>query len=126
MYDDKQLLIQRWLEYSCQGKSWYEYLVSYGYQKYAIYGAGDLGRYLAMELDRSAIKIQCFIDRRAHEINSFMNHDVLTLEEFLEKDHTTDAIIVSVSAANEEVLNQVMRVRPSLPVMSLRDMLYEM
>lgn len=123
--DEKMKTIIKWLENEVNGKNWDEYLKSYGYKKIAIYGAGDLGKYLIWALNRSNLEISCVIDRRASEIEVFEHHEVYTLESFLEKNIETDAIVVTAINAYEEVLEHVARIRPELPVLFLRDMVYE-
>lgn len=124
--DDKWILINKWLENQCNGKYWRDYLATYGYKKVAIYGAGDLGKYLFMELRNSSIEVTTFIDRRAEEIVKFMNMPVITMADFENNHSDVQAVIVSVSAANQEVLDRLVRSLPEMPVMSLRDMIYEM
>ena len=108
------------------GKKWDMYFESYGYKNLTVYGAGDLGKYLIWALDRSDVKINCVLDRRAGEIEMFENMPVYTLESFLGKNIDTDAIVVTVINAYEEVLKSVAIARPELPVMFLRDMVYEL
>lgn len=123
--DEKIKTIIKWLENEINGKSWDEYLKSYGYKKITIYGAGDLGKYLIWALNRSDLQINCVIDRRAREIETFEHHAVYTLETFFKKSIDTDAIIVTAINAYGEVLEYVARIRPELPVLFLRDMVYE-
>ena len=123
--DEKIKTIIKWLENEVKGKGWEEYLKTYGYKKVAVYGAGDLGKYLIWALNGSNIEISCVIDRRASEIELFENHTVHTLESFIEKNIDTDAIIVTAISAYEEVLEYVTGLRPELPVLFLRDMVYE-
>lgn len=123
---DKQILIQKWLENSCNGKTWSDMLASYGIQKIDIYGAGDLGKYLTLELEQSDIHIRCFIDRRGNEIMEYMGYPTYTMGEYLKLPLETDAIVVTVEAADEEVLETMVRAKPEMPVLSLKDILYEM
>lgn len=123
--DNKYVLIQKWLENQCNKKYWSDYLAVYKYDKIAIYGAGDLGRYLAMELKDSKIEIICFVDKRANELLKILNYPVVTFEDFINNYDAADAVIVSVTSAYEEVLEKIVDKSPEMPVMSLKDMLYE-
>lgn len=123
--DEKIKTIIKWLENEVNGKRWDEYLKTYGYKKITVYGAGDLGKYLIWALNGSSLEISCVIDRRAKEIEFFENHTVYTLESFFEKDIDTDVIVVTAINAYGEVLEYVTKLRPDLPVLFLRDMVYE-
>jgi prephenate dehydrogenase len=124
--DEKTKTITKWLENEVKGKRWDNYFESYGYKHLVVYGAGDLGKYLIWSLRGTNIAIDCVLDQRADEIETFENIAVYTLEEFLEKNRKTDAIVVTVINAYDEVLKLVADKRTELPVMSLRDMVYEM
>lgn len=127
--DEKPILIMRWLENQCDGKYWRDYLSSYHYHRISIYGAGYLGCCLARELKNSSIEIVEFIDQRAREMNKIMNIPVVTIDEFINshnvRDNKTEAVIVSIMAY-DNIMNQLLREIPEMPVMSLRDMIYEM
>lgn len=125
MMDKNYIIIQKWLENQCNKKYWSDYLAVYKYDKIAIYGAGDLGRYLAMELMDSKIEIICFVDKRANELLNIMNYPVVTFEDFINNYGAVDAIIVSATSAYEEFLEKIVDKNPEMPVMSLKDMLYE-
>ena len=124
--DEKIKTIIGWLENEVTGNRWDDYLTSYGYRKIVVYCAGDLGKYLIWALERSNIEISCVIDRRASEIEAFEGYMVYTLDSFFEKDIDTDAVVVTAINAYGEVLERVTKIRPELPVMFLRDMVYEL
>jgi hypothetical protein len=124
--DEKQRVIVKWLENEIKGKKWTDYILSYGYKNISIYGAGDLGKYLIWELRNSDININSVIDRRAGDIGIFEGYQVFTLEAFLQTEKETDAIIVTAVTAYDEVLRSVAEKRIELPVMSLRDMVFEL
>lgn len=124
--DEKQKVIVKWLENEVKGKRWNTYFLTYGYTNVTIYGAGDLGKLLIWALKDSEIDINCVIDRRASEIKKFEAYNVYTLDEFLNKSVETDAIVVTAINAYDEVLKIVAERRIDLPVMFLRDMVYEL
>lgn len=121
------MIVRKWLENQCNGKYWKDYLHTYGYSKIALYGAGELGRYLAMELRSSEIKVIVYVDRNAHELKEVYHIPVVTLEEFIRTfGHEVDALIVTAVSTDREVLHEMVCRLPELPVMSLRDMIFEM
>ena len=124
--DEKQKVIVKWLENEVKGKKWNIYFESYEYKNLTIYGAGDLGKYLIWALHNTDISVNCVIDHRADEKRKFESYDVYTLDEFLESSIETDAIVVTTPDAYEDVLTTVTRNRTDLPVMFLRDMIYEL
>lgn len=124
--DEKEKVIIKWLENEVKGKKWNNYFESYEYKILAIYGAGDLGRMLIWALHDSSVEINCVIDRRADEIKKFESYDVYTLDEYLKRNIKTDAIVVTAMNAYKEVLGIVGKNRIDLPVMFLRDMVYEL
>ena len=124
--DEKQKVIVKWLENEVKGKRWDTYFSSYEYYNLTIYGAGDLGKMLIWALSESEIKVNCVIDRRARELKQFEFYDVFTLDEFLGNNIDTDAIVVTAINAYEEVLQSVAKCKIDLPVMFLRDMVYEL
>lgn len=120
------MIVRKWLENQLNGKYWKNYLGTYGYRKIAIYGAGELGRYLAMELRSSEVEVLNYIDRNAHELNEVMHIPVVTLDEFINTfGKESDAIIVTAISADHDVLHEIVCRLPELPVMSLRDMIFE-
>ncbi|MBS5958073.1 MAG: hypothetical protein KIC73_14310 [Clostridiales bacterium] len=123
--NNKYILVEKWLENLCNNRYWSEYLSRYNYNKIAIYGAGDLGRYLTMELKDSKIDIICFVDIRAKELITVLGHPVITLDDFINNYNYVDALIVSVPSVYDELMNKIVEEIPEMPVMSLKDMLYE-
>lgn len=116
----------KWLENEVKGKKWDTYFESYGYKNLVIYGAGDLGKLLIWALRGSTISVSCVIDRRADEISKFESYDVYTLDEFFKTNIEPDAIVVTALNAYEEVLTTAAHKQIDLPVMFLRDMVYEL
>ncbi len=124
--DEKTKTIIKWLENEVKGKKWDSYIETYGYHKIAIYGAGDLGKYLIWELKNSKIEIECVIDRRASELRIFESYKVYTIEDFLTQITDVDAIIVTAISAYNDVFNRIVEKGVDLPVLNLRDMVYEL
>jgi len=124
--DEKQRVMVKWLENEVKGKKWTDYILSYGYKNISVYGAGDLGKYLIWEFRNSDIHINSVIDRRAEDIVTFEGYPVYTIEAFLEAGMETDAIIVTTVTGYDDVLKTVAEKRIELPVMSLRDMVFEL
>lgn len=124
--DEKQKVIIKWLENEVKGKKWDSYFASYKYKNITIYGAGDLGKLLIWALEGTEIVVNYVIDRRASEIVRIGNIEVLDLDVFLSKEIKTDAIVVTAITAYDDVLKTVAKSRINLPVMFLRDMVYEL
>lgn len=124
--DEKIKTIIKWLENEVKGKKWDSYITTYGYHNIAIYGAGDLGKYLIWELKNSKIEIECVIDRRASELRMFESYKVYTIEDFLTQDNKVDAIVVTAVSAYDDVFNKIVEEGIDLPVLNLRDMVYEL
>lgn len=121
------MVVRKWLENQLNGKLWENYLSSYSYKKIAVYGAGELGRYFAMELKSGEIQILTYVDRNAHALNNILGIPVVTLDEFMDNySGEEDALIVTAPSADDDVLQTVVCKIPDLPVMSLRDMIFEM
>lgn len=125
--ENRHMIVRKWLENQCNGKYWKDYLKTYGYSEIAIYGAGELGRYLVMELQSSEIRVIVYVDRNANELNEVLHIPVITLDEFISIfGNKVDALIVTATSADREVLREIVCRVPDLPVMSLRDMIFEM
>ena len=124
--DEKQKVMIKWLENETKGKRWNTYFLTYDYKNITVYGAGDLGKLLIWELKDSEVKVNSVIDRRANEIVEYESLTVYGLDEFLESDIKTDAIVVTALNAYEEVLKKTAEKRIDLPVLFLRDMVYEL
>ena len=124
--DEKMKTIIKWLENEVKGEKRGSYIETSGYHHVAIYGAGDLGKYLIWELKKSNIKIECIIDRRAAELERFETYKIYSLEEFLDRTIDVDAIIVTAVSAYDDVLNKIVEKSVDLPVLNLRDMVYEL
>ncbi len=124
--EENSVIIRKWLENQCDKKYWSDYLQTYHYSTIAIYGCGELGKYMARDLKDTPVKVSCFIDQKAEALRNVMGIPVLTLKDFLSRQNGTDAIIVSVLRADRDILEQVCREDEKMPVMSLRDMIYEL
>lgn len=124
--DEKIKTMIKWLENEVKGKRWTEYFASYGYKKIAVYGAGELGKMLMWSLKDSGIAINCVIDCRAHELIEHESYSVYTLDEFLSSNIETDAIVVTAISAYDDVLKCVVKKNKDIPILFLRDMVYEL
>ena len=124
--DNNYNVIMKWFENLLDKKQWSDYLAGYGYKKIAIYGAGELGKNLNRELNGTEVSVVCFIDKNAERIGHILDKKVYTLDRFFEEKIECDAIVVSVLSADRSVMLDVLKIDPVMPVLSLRDMIYEM
>lgn len=79
-----------------------------------------------MGVKNSKIEIECVIDRRASELRMFESYKVYTIEDFLTQDNKVDAIVVTAVSAYNDVFNKIVEEGIDLPVLNLRDMVYEL
>lgn len=124
--DERVKTMIKWLENEVKGKRWTKYFNSYGYKNIAIYGAGELGKMLMWAMKDSEIAINCVIDRRAHELKGYESYSVYTLDEFLSANIETDAIVVTAISAYDDVLKCIVKKNVDIPILFLRDMVYEL
>lgn len=124
-----EIIIQNWLENKIHNKSIGNYLGTYSYKKVAIYGIGKLGELLYKELETSSIGVVAFLTNN-HVYQYFMENTVVVrLDDFLKTnviDASVDAIIVTQQEDYETVLLDTLATVPWLPVVSLKDIIYEM
>jgi hypothetical protein len=114
---------KRWLENRNNGKKFDEYLLEFGYNSVAIYGAGDLGAILYNEI-KLKLEILYFIDRNAETIQSIDGLPVLLPCQLLCAE-MADVVIVTVMNNFQEISNAILAQRPCQPILALRDAVYE-
>lgn len=124
--DEKNIIIKKWLENLCKKKYWSDYLAEYGYYNIAIYGAGDIGRCLEWELKDTKINVVFFIDKKAEFMREIDHVPVILMDELPLKQDLVDAIVVTIPYLDKKILTDVLCINSDLPVMSLRDMVFEL
>ena len=121
---DSFITMKRWLENIYDGKHISDYLLSCGYNNIAIYGVGDIGKLLYREIKGSSVKVQYFADRNAEAIRRYDGIKVILPIE-ISTAEDVDIIIVSVTGAYDAINKVLMENYPQLPVVSLKDLVYE-
>lgn len=113
-------LYNQWLTNKQEGKTIVDYLNKVGIKMVAIYGMNYVGERLYDELKNSDIEVKYAIDKNADIM--YEELDIVTPEEEFEE---VDAVIVTATfyfEAIEEMLGKKME----CPILSLKDVLYEM
>lgn len=116
---DLYLMMNQWVKIKQEGKSILSYFKDNGYKKIAIYGMNYAGNTLLRELKTSEILAVYGIDKKANEI--YADIDVFSPDEPLEE---VDCIIVTAISFFEEIKEEL-KMKVKCPVISLKDILYE-
>ena len=91
-------ILNQWLRLKQESKSLEKYFVDNNYKTIAIYGMGELGNRLFMELKDTNIKVRYAVDQNADE--TYSDLEIISKEDnFLE----VDAIIVTAIFAFDEI-----------------------
>lgn len=99
------LLYDRWMYNVIKKEQLTEFLYKQGNTKVAIYGMGELGQQVAMDLTRDdRIILEAIIDMNADYIDS--DFKLVTLDKFQE---SVDLIIVTVACPSNDLVNKIKR-----------------
>ncbi|HCT92618.1 MAG TPA: hypothetical protein DF613_14750 [Lachnospiraceae bacterium] len=112
-------LMSYWMALKQRGVDLAVYLQKKGYGRIAIYGMGNLGHTLSMELKGSSVSVAYVIDQHAE--NLCAEYPVYRPTEALQP---VDLIIVTTVMCFEEVRDMLSE-KKACPVVSLEDLLYE-
>lgn len=124
-YFDSFVTMKRWMENRNDGKSLATYFAEHRYRSVGIYGAGDLGRLLWAELKGSSVRVEFFVDRNAESLGQIDGVPVVAMEE-ITKCAPVDGLIVTPLGIVDEICGELIAILPELPVISLRDAVYEL
>lgn len=113
------LMMNEWVRIKQEGKNIPDYLEKTNYKTIAIYGMSYVGERLLKELQNTAITVKYGIDKKADEIYSDI--DVVFPDSELEY---VDAIIVTSIGYMEEV-KKLLGGKIACPIISLKDILYD-
>ncbi len=116
---------KRWLINRSKGKYLSDYFNQYPYKKIAIYGVEDTGKLLYEEIKDSNCEIVCFIDKSAEGHREEQGIPVILLDERKLYDEI-DAIIISSLENYDEVIEDLIKCEIFLPLVLLRDIIYEL
>lgn len=122
---DGFIMIKRWLENRNAGKTFEAYFKECGYGKIAIYGAGDLGNLLYEELKDTSVRIMCFVDRNAEGLQQIDGIPVV-LPQDVEQYEEVDIMVVTPVGSYGAIYKMMMENYPQIPMISLKDAVYEM
>ncbi len=113
-----------WLKLMMYGSSPCDYLLRHSYKKVAIYGAaGGLADLLFKVLQcQEDIKIMYLIDKNSGKINGKGSYPVYAPEDIREAEDV-DAVIVTAITAYEDIVKNLLKIRPELPVVSLENII---
>lgn len=123
-YLDCYLTVKRWMNNQRQGKNLGDYFSQYPYEKVAIYGAGDIGKLLYEEMRDSGCRVAYFIDKCAEGQAQEQGIKVILPDE-IRQSESVDAIIISSLADYEEIARDISERGILLPLVFLRDAIYE-
>lgn len=121
---DNFFMMKRWLENRNSGKMLSDFFIKSGFNKIAIYGAGDLGRLAYAELRNSDIEVTYFVDRNAAALGEVDGLDVITPSEF-EKLRDTDIVVVTTAGGYDSVCGMFARNLPEIGTVPLYDAVCE-
>ncbi len=113
------LLMNQWVKVKQRKRSIADFLERKGYKRIAIYGMSYVGSTLVEELKDSKVHVLYGIDKKMDSIQSNLN--IVTIEDELKE---VDAIIVTAITFYDEIKNEL-RNKVTFPVISLKDVLYE-
>ena len=114
------MAFNRWIQLKQDGISLAEYFHDQHYKTVAIYGMKELGERLYDELTNSNISVAYVIDKNADSIYADVN--VVTPDSELD---TVDVIVVTAIYYFDEI-EEMLSKKVSCPIVSLKDILYEM
>lgn len=113
-------LLVRWMDFNHRNQSLERYLLQEGMNRIAIYGMGELGVQLLLELKNSSIEIAYAVDQNAEDTveGTLVYKPEDTLEE-------VDAVIVTPIYAFDAI-KDTMKTKVSCRIISLEDVVYGM
>lgn len=113
-------LLNQWLSIKQEGQSLSRFFLDNNYKTIAIYGMGELGNRLFLELKDSTIVVKYAIDQEAGYTYSDM--EVLSLDNELEN---VDAVIVTPIFAYRDI-SEKLSDKVNCPIISLEEVIYSL
>lgn len=113
------LMMNQWVKVKQEGKSLSEYFERNNYQKIAVYGMSYVGETLMDELKDSGICVKYGIDKKAGRMDKGI--EMVTIDDNLQE---VDAVVVTAITFFDEIAEKL-RERLNCPILSLKDILYE-
>lgn len=111
-------ILVKWMDIIHKNKSLEQYFLQEGIRKIAIYGMGELGVQLLLELKDSSIEVKYAIDQNTENIIEGIK--VYKPEDTLDK---VDAVIVTPIFAFDAI-KEIMENKTSCRILSLEDVVY--
>ncbi len=125
IYFESFVTLKRWMENRNSGKKLDQYFLQHNYKTVGIYGAGDLGNLLLAELKDTKIRVVYFIDRNFEGLAEVAGIPVVGMDEIPKLEHI-DALIVTPIGHYDEICRDLIEIAPELPIISIRDAVYEL
>lgn len=116
---DLFLMLNQWVKVKQKGKNLSEYFEKRGYKRIAVYGMNYAGETLIEELKNTHTTIAYGIDKNADRL--YLDVDVVPVDGRLEP---VDAVVITAVTYFEEI-ERLLHERMSVPVLSLRNILYD-
>lgn len=119
-------LVSYWLSNKNAGKSMYNYLNENNIRNIAIYGMGTMGELFYEEIENTAVRVECFIDKSAACASvSADNIPVIKINELAGK-RDLDAIIVTPICYFEDIAADIANAGCEIKIISLEELIYNM
>ena len=113
-------VLNQWLSLKQNGESLTKYFKEHQFSNIAIYGMGELGKRLIIELENSGVNVVFAIDKDAKCINSEI--DVYEVDDKLPE---ADVMVVS-SVFAFDTIKKELSSKLKCPIISLEDIIYEL
>lgn len=122
-YKEYLSCVLQWLELLEDGANLRSYFKEHNCSQIAVYGAAEIGRVLRKEVEcDSAIQVLYFLDRNAKKQKEKWGVPVYLPEEFAVLPDV-DMVVVTAITSFADIWNNLMRIRPEIPVVSLKTMI---
>ena len=96
-------VVEGFLQVKNAGRSTADFFQKKGWKRIAVYGLGEMGKYLLQDLEGSEIKIDCIVDKNFTRFpKQYKGMDVIGPHELCERDY--DGIVVSVVQSYNSIL----------------------
>ena len=110
----------QWLELLEDGKNLLPYFREHDCRRIAVYGAAEIGGILLKEIEKdNLMEVLYFLDKNAEKQRVKCGKPVYLPEEFA-KLPEVDMVVVTAITFFESVFDTLMRIRPEIPVVSLK------
>lgn len=114
-----------WMEAKLEGKSFDSYFKQYDYKKVALYGAGEIGKLILKEIQKTNIEIAYFIDKKAKGLINVEGIPVVRMED-INNCETVDAIIVTVLSDYITIYEELLKTNLKMGIIWVQEIVYEL